>query len=410
MGVEAIVQPPLTQTLGPWLATCEGKYPRRLEAEKRLLGSLIEQLPHFDLFRQCFTPALTNWLPFYWAGFEATVRYSYRIEDLVGPRPRPHRLPGPRAARNPQGPGHRRGARRPLRRAADRARRADLRPPGPAPAGPGRGRAPARCGLRGARRAADPCRRRRPRANPRGRSTSSGTIGRCMRSSTRATRSSRPLAPTRCSTGRRSATPRRSRTVFDFEGSMIEPIEHFVRGFGGRQTPYFCVSKAGLKARVGARGPLGARRDRTACAPACVGPGGTGASRSRSGAAAACGLGLVGRGRRGARARRRPRARRCRPCTGSPGSTGRGSTPEIELTARLADPVPYASGRAGVHCASRSRGGAWRARPRSGSCCWAPGSPPRCSSTRSPSSATPTGSASARSIPRAGPAATRRPR
>ena len=38
-------------------------------------------------------------------------------------------------------------------------------------------------------------------------------------------------------------------TVFDFEGSMIEPIEHFVRGFGGRQTPYFCVSKAGLKAR-----------------------------------------------------------------------------------------------------------------------------------------------------------------
>ena len=31
---------------------------------------------------------------------------------------------------------------------------------------------------------------------------------------------------------------------------MIEPIEHFVRGFGGRQTPYFCVSKAGLKARA----------------------------------------------------------------------------------------------------------------------------------------------------------------
>src|SRR5262249_9694214 len=25
--------------------------------------------------------------------------------------------------------------------------------------------------------------------------------------------------------------------AFDFEGSMIEPIEHFVRGFGGRQTP-----------------------------------------------------------------------------------------------------------------------------------------------------------------------------
>jgi len=30
---------------------------------------------------------------------------------------------------------------------------------------------------------------------------------------------------------------------FDFEGSMIKPVERFFRGFGGRQTPYFCVSK-----------------------------------------------------------------------------------------------------------------------------------------------------------------------
>ena len=25
---------------------------------------------------------MTNWLPFYWAGFEATVRYTYRLNDL----------------------------------------------------------------------------------------------------------------------------------------------------------------------------------------------------------------------------------------------------------------------------------------------------------------------------------------
>ena len=60
----------------------EGKYARRLETEKRLLGELIEMLPPFDVFRQCFSPTLTNWLPFYWAGFQATVRYTYRIEDL----------------------------------------------------------------------------------------------------------------------------------------------------------------------------------------------------------------------------------------------------------------------------------------------------------------------------------------
>ena len=30
---------------------------------------------------------------------------------------------------------------------------------------------------------------------------------------------------------------------FDFEGSMIEPVERFFRAFGAVQTPYFSVSK-----------------------------------------------------------------------------------------------------------------------------------------------------------------------
>jgi phosphatidate phosphatase APP1 len=35
--------------------------------------------------------------------------------------------------------------------------------------------------------------------------------------------------------------------VFDFEGSMIEPIERFFRGFGAVQTPYFHVSRSSSK-------------------------------------------------------------------------------------------------------------------------------------------------------------------
>ena len=38
--------------------------------------------------------------------------------------------------------------------------------------------------------------------------------------------------------------------VFDFEGSMLEPVEHFVRGFGGRQTPYFAISKSRQRAKA----------------------------------------------------------------------------------------------------------------------------------------------------------------
>jgi hypothetical protein len=32
--------------------------------------------------------------------------------------------------------------------------------------------------------------------------------------------------------------------VFDFEGSMLRPVERFFRAFGGRQTPYPHVSRA----------------------------------------------------------------------------------------------------------------------------------------------------------------------
>jgi lipid II:glycine glycyltransferase (peptidoglycan interpeptide bridge formation enzyme) len=42
---------------------------------------LIEQLPEFAAFHQLFHPAITNWLPFFWRGFEQTTSYTYRIED-----------------------------------------------------------------------------------------------------------------------------------------------------------------------------------------------------------------------------------------------------------------------------------------------------------------------------------------
>ena len=37
---------------------------------------------------------------------------------------------------------------------------------------------------------------------------------------------------------------------FDFEGSIIEPIERFFRAFGGRQIPYFQVSKTSRRMQL----------------------------------------------------------------------------------------------------------------------------------------------------------------
>jgi hypothetical protein len=81
-GVRVLTQPPLTRFLGPWVRPTGAKPNKQLEAEKELVSELIDQLPRFAAFRQSFSPLVTNWLPFHWKGFEASTRYTYRIEDL----------------------------------------------------------------------------------------------------------------------------------------------------------------------------------------------------------------------------------------------------------------------------------------------------------------------------------------
>src|SRR5215204_3375077 len=81
-GMTALSMPPLTLTLGPWLAPSRAKYANQLGQQKELMTSLIEQLPPCDYFSQYFHPSVTNWLPFYWRGFEQTTRYTYVIEAL----------------------------------------------------------------------------------------------------------------------------------------------------------------------------------------------------------------------------------------------------------------------------------------------------------------------------------------
>lgn len=82
-GLTLLIMPPLTQMLGPWIADIPGKYATRLSREKELMNSLIGQLPPFDYFKQNFHYSIDNWLPFYWKGFEQTTRYTYVLEDLT---------------------------------------------------------------------------------------------------------------------------------------------------------------------------------------------------------------------------------------------------------------------------------------------------------------------------------------
>lgn len=84
LGFTVLSQPPLTQYLGPWFSpNPKGlKYAKKLSREKELMTSLINQLPKYDAFSQSFAPEVGNWLPFYWRGFDQTTRYTYRLNNL----------------------------------------------------------------------------------------------------------------------------------------------------------------------------------------------------------------------------------------------------------------------------------------------------------------------------------------
>ena len=80
---DIITIPPLTPYMGPWLHYPEGqKEATKLSFQKKMMEQLIAQLPKTDKFIQYFHPEFTNWLPFYWNGFEQSTRYTYVINDL----------------------------------------------------------------------------------------------------------------------------------------------------------------------------------------------------------------------------------------------------------------------------------------------------------------------------------------
>jgi len=77
-GFQYSVLPPLTKFMGPYLIQ-EKRSPKFAH---KICAKLIEQLPKKALFQQNFHYDFTDWLPFYWAGFEQSTRYSYILEDL----------------------------------------------------------------------------------------------------------------------------------------------------------------------------------------------------------------------------------------------------------------------------------------------------------------------------------------
>jgi hypothetical protein len=82
LGMRIVTQPALTPILGPWLRQSEGKPAAQLSNENELMQSLIDQLPPFDHFTQTWHSSVSNWQPFFWNGFQQTTYYTYVLPDL----------------------------------------------------------------------------------------------------------------------------------------------------------------------------------------------------------------------------------------------------------------------------------------------------------------------------------------
>jgi len=80
-GLRIIHNPSLTPWLGPLIHYREGATAlQRYQLECKVYQHFAEVIPRVPLFRQRFSPAFQNGLPFQWAGFEQRVRYTFRLD------------------------------------------------------------------------------------------------------------------------------------------------------------------------------------------------------------------------------------------------------------------------------------------------------------------------------------------
>jgi len=81
-GAKHVCMPALTQKLGILFAPSDIEPVDMQSKNQELATELIEQLGDTASFHQNFHENFTDWLPFYWRGYAQTSRYTYVLEDL----------------------------------------------------------------------------------------------------------------------------------------------------------------------------------------------------------------------------------------------------------------------------------------------------------------------------------------
>jgi lipid II:glycine glycyltransferase (peptidoglycan interpeptide bridge formation enzyme) len=80
-----IYMPPFSQTHGIWFnpAMEHPKYTSNLYQKQQICDYFIKHLPKHQYFHQSFHYSFTDWLPFYWKGYHQTTRYNYVLFSIV---------------------------------------------------------------------------------------------------------------------------------------------------------------------------------------------------------------------------------------------------------------------------------------------------------------------------------------
>lgn len=107
-GMNQLNMPPLTPFIEPWMYVSSEKPSERFSQEREILCKLVSEIPQSSKSLHRIHPSISNVLPFYWAGYSLSIAYTYQILDL-------HDL---EAVWN----GFRSSARREIRKAEDRFR------------------------------------------------------------------------------------------------------------------------------------------------------------------------------------------------------------------------------------------------------------------------------------------------
>jgi hypothetical protein len=81
-GATILTQPRLTPYAGPWFRPSSAKAANQFSERQQLTTELLSQLPRFDLFAQNLWPDSGDWLPFHWAGYSQRTGYSNWLRDL----------------------------------------------------------------------------------------------------------------------------------------------------------------------------------------------------------------------------------------------------------------------------------------------------------------------------------------